>query len=100
MKKYLLTKWNLLLIGLILITLGTIRFNHKIKKQWRYKVIGYVHYGGKMREAVWYTDSLIREENFVYYENSDGTEVVIPTPYVIIDYKYDFVIKDTNELIR
>ena len=100
MKKYIFNRWNILLLGLILIALDTIRFNHKVKKEWRYKIVGYVHYGAETKQAVWYADSIIKGENFVYYENSDGTEVVIPSPYVIIDYKYDFVIKDTNQFLR
>jgi hypothetical protein len=93
MKKYLLNKRNILFIGLILIALGTIRFNHKVKKEFRYKIVGYVHYGSETKQAIWYVDSIIKGENFVCYHNSDGTEVVIPRPYVIIDYKHDFVIK-------
>ena len=33
-------------------------------------------------------------DNYCRYQNSDGTEVVIPSPYILIDHKYDRVIED------
>jgi hypothetical protein len=99
MKKYIFNKWNILLIGLILITTSIILSNQK-QKEWRYKIIGYVHYKGKVKDAVWYTDRLDRGENFVKYHNTDGTEVVIPAPYVIIDYRHNYIIKDTDKAFK
>ena len=57
--------------------------------EWRYEVHGYVLHNGQKHDAIWYTDTIEIGENYLRYENSDGTEVVIPSPYVLIDHKYD-----------
>jgi hypothetical protein len=65
------------------------------KTKWRYEVRGYVMYQGQKRPAIWYTDTIEIGENYAKYQNSDGSEVVIPAPYILVDHKYDKVIKDT-----
>jgi hypothetical protein len=65
------------------------------KTKCRYEVRGYVMYQGQKRPAIWYTDTIEIGENYAKYQNSDGSEVVIPAPYILVDHKYDKVIKDT-----
>lgn len=65
------------------------------KSKWRYEIRGHVMYEGQKRPAIWYTDSVEIGENYAKYRNSDGSEVVIPAPYILIDHKYDKVTKDT-----
>lgn len=88
-------KWSLLLlvffVFFFLILLSKCK---EVNKKWRYEVRGYVQYKGKPHDAIWFTDTLEIGDNFVSYKNSDGSEVVIPAPYVIIDHKYDKV--DSN----
>jgi hypothetical protein len=97
--EYIKNKWTLLLaifflsVSIILITQCS---NPKKKHpEWRYEVHGYVMHNGKPHTAIWLTDTIEIGENYLRYENTDGTEVVIPAPYVLIDYKYNKVIKDT-----
>lgn len=63
---------------------------------WRYEIKGYVNYKGEKHEAVWLTDTIELYENYVTYRNSDGSRVVITSPFVLIDHKYDKVIKDID----
>lgn len=57
--------------------------------EFRYEVRGYVNYKGQKHEAIWYTDTIEIGDNYLRYENSDGSEVVIPSPFILIDHKYD-----------
>jgi hypothetical protein len=85
--------WTFVLIGLVsvffLIMLISKLNKPKDHTRWRYEIHGYVMYKGKPHDATWFTDTLEFGDNFVKYENSDGTQVVIPSPFILIDHKYD-----------
>ena len=38
-----------------------------------------------MHDAIWYTDTISFDGDTAYYFNSDGSEVRIYPPYVLID---------------
>ena len=59
------------------------------KSDWRYEIHGYVKWKGKPHHAIWLTDTIEVDQNSLRYQNSDGSIVVIQTPYVLIDHKYD-----------
>ena len=83
-----------LLLSLLLSLLLT---NCQSKKEpdWRYEIRGYVIHNGKQHDAIWYTDTIELGENYATYYNSDGSQVIIPSPFVLIDHKYDKITKDT-----
>jgi hypothetical protein len=62
---------------------------------WRYEIRGYVIQRGQQHEAIWYTDTIELGDNYATYHNSDGSQVIIPAPFVLIDHKYDKITKDT-----
>lgn len=62
---------------------------------WRYEIKGYVIHKGLRHEAVWYTDTIELGDNYATYQNSDGSQVVIPAPFILIDHKYDKSYSDT-----
>lgn len=82
---------------LIILTTLLILSCQQSKKEptWRYEIKGYVDYKGEKHEAIWFTDTIELGENYATYRNSDGSQVVIPAPFILIDHKYDKVIKDT-----
>lgn len=82
---------------LIILTTLLILSCQQSKKEttWRYEIKGYVNYKGEKHKAVWFTDSIELGENYATYRNSDGSQVVIPAPFILIDHKYDKVVKDT-----
>jgi hypothetical protein len=96
---YLNNKWILILIAItsVFLLVITNRLYQKPNKhsEWRYEIHGYVVHKGKPHPAIWFTDTIELGNNYASYHNSDGTQVVIPSPYVIIDYKYNKVIKDS-----
>lgn len=90
-------KWTFVLFGFFIVFSLIIMSRCsrvESKSEWRYEIHGYVLHKGQPHDAIWYTDSIEIGENYVSYQNSDGTEVVIPSPFVLIDHKYDKV--DTN----
>ena len=91
MKILKINKWHLLTSAIILISLILIVNYTESKESWRYEIRGYVNNNGQQHEAVWYTDSIQYGDNYLRYENSDGTEVIIPAPFVLIDFKYDSI---------
>jgi hypothetical protein len=97
--KYIKNKSTLLLaiffLSLSIILITKCSRPKRKHSEWRYEVHGYVIHNGKPHKAIWYTDTIEIGENYLRYENTDGTEVVIPSPYVLIDYKYNKVIKDS-----
>jgi hypothetical protein len=97
---YLNNKWTLLIaitsVILLIITNRLYQKPNKPHSEWRYEVRGFVNYKGQLRDAIWYSDTIEVGENYLRYENSDGSEVIIPAPYVLIDHKYDLVKKDTT----
>ena len=72
---------KLLLISLLLFSCT--------KKEYRYEIKGkvYVPTSGTnpMHDAVWYTDTINFDGDTLYYFNSDGSEVRINPPYILID---------------
>lgn len=95
---YLKNKWTLFIIVFFLIfslILITNCESNKRRTNYRYEIRGYVIHNGKQHDAIWLTDTLEIGDNFLKYHNSDGTEVVIPSPYILIDHGYDKVIRDT-----
>ena len=58
-------------------------------KDYKYEIHGkvYVPTSGPnpMHDAIWYTDTISFDADTLYYFNSDGTEVRINPPYVLID---------------
>lgn len=82
---------------LIILTTLLILSCQQSKKEttWRYEIKGYVIHNGQQHEAIWFTDTIELGENYATYRNSDGSQVVIPAPFILIDHKYDKVIKDT-----
>ena len=92
MKSLLHITLSLLLSSLLLLT----NCQSKTKEtDWRYEVRGYVIHNGKPHEAIWYTDTIELGDNYATYHNSDGSQVIIPAPFVLIDHKYDKITKDT-----
>ena len=92
MKSLLHITLSLLLSSLLLLT----NCQSKTKEtDWRYEVRGYVIHNGKPHEAIWYTDTIEIGDNYATYHNSDGSQVIIPAPFVLIDHKYDKITKDT-----
>ena len=97
--EFLNNKWTILLIVLAvvfsLIVLHNIKTSKSKYSKWRYEIRGKVLHNGKPHDAIWYTDTIEMGDNYVKYENSDGTEVIIPSPYILVDRKYDNLIVDT-----
>ena len=58
-------------------------------KEYKYEIHGkvYIPTSGPnpMLDALWYTDTISFDADTLYYFNSDGTEVRINPPYVLID---------------
>lgn len=63
------------------------------KKEYRYEIKGkvYVPTSGTnpMHDAIWYTDTINFDGDTLYYFNSDGSEVRINPPYILIDHTLD-----------
>ena len=76
---------KILLIGLLLFSCT--------KKEYRYEIKGkvYVPTSGTnpMHDAIWYTDTISFDGDTLYYFNSDGSEVRINPPYILIDHTLD-----------
>lgn len=68
--------------GVMLISCG--------KKEYRYEIHGkvYVPTSGlnPMHDAIWYTDTISFDGDTIYYFNSDGSEVRILPPFILIDH--------------
>ena len=76
---------KILLISLLLFSCN--------KKEYRYEIKGkvYVPTSGTnpMHDAIWYTDTIGFDGDTLYYFNSDGSEVRINPPYILIDHTLD-----------
>ena len=76
---------KILLIGLLLFSCT--------KKEYRYEIKGkiYVPTSGTnpMHDAIWYTDTINFDGDTLYYFNSDGSEVRINPPFILIDHTLD-----------
>jgi hypothetical protein len=77
MKKLIL----IILVGMVLFSCG--------EKKYKYEIHGkvYVPTSGinPLHNAVWYTDTIGFDGDTIYYFNSDGSEVRIKPPYILID---------------
>lgn len=58
-------------------------------KKYKYKIIGQVRVPKSdttvLHDAIWYTDTISFDEDTAYYFNSDGSEVRIHPPFILID---------------
>ena len=63
------------------------------KKEYRYEIHGkiYIPTSGinPVHDAIWYTDTISFDGDTIYYFNSDGSEVRIKPPYILIDHILD-----------
>ena len=95
-------KWTFVLFGFFIVfsLLIMSQCQRQPEKKWRYEIHGQVQYKGEPHDAIWFTDSIEIGENYLRYENSNGTEVIIPSPFVLIDHKYDKVDKNYRQPFR
>jgi hypothetical protein len=54
-------------------------------KEYKYKIEGTVETKDGPRPAIWYTDTIGFDGDTIYYFNSDGSEVRINPPFILID---------------
>jgi hypothetical protein len=91
--------WTLILASLFLIfsivLISQCRPPKQKQTEWRYEIHGYVIHNGKPHDAIWYTDTIEFGDNYLRYVNSDSSEVIIPSPYVLIDHKFNKIIRDS-----
>lgn len=77
---------------LILITFILGLFSCK-QKNFRYEIHGKVYVPtlgpNPMHDAIWLTDTISFDNDTIYYFNSDGSEVRINPPYILIDKSLD-----------
>lgn len=93
--------WSTLLLVLsIIFFLIIINSCVRPEQHWRYEIRGYVIYNGTKHKATWFTDTIEIGDNYLRYENTDGSEVVIPAPFILIDHKYDKVKKNYENPFR
>lgn len=71
---------------IFIVLLGLIIFSCNQKKC-RYKIKGTVITNKGHHPAIWYTDTISFDGDTAYYFNSDGSEVRIKPPYILIDNK-------------
>jgi hypothetical protein len=89
-------KHTLTLLLSLLLSLILTNCQSKTKEpDWRYEIRGQVFHKGQWHDAIWYTDTIELGDNYATYYNSDGSQVIIPAPFVLIDHKYDKITKDT-----
>ena len=59
------------------------------RKEYKYEIHGKVYVPttglNPMHDAIWYTDTSSFDGDTLYYFNSDGSEVRINPPYILID---------------
>jgi hypothetical protein len=65
--------------------LSALAFASCTGKNYEYRIDGTVKTKYGTRPAIWYTDTIGFDGDTVYYFNSDGSEVRIKPPYVLID---------------
>jgi hypothetical protein len=73
---------KILLLTLLLFSCGGKKYKYEIKG----KV--YVPTSGlnPMHDVIWYTDTINFDGDTIYYFNSDGSEVRIYPPFILIDH--------------
>jgi hypothetical protein len=59
------------------------------RKEYKYEIHGKVYVPttgiNPMHDAIWYTDTISFDGDTIYYFNSNGSEVRINPPYILID---------------
>ena len=59
------------------------------RNDYRYKIKGNVITNKGPHPAIWYTDTISFDGDTAYYFNSDGSEVRIRPPFILIDHILD-----------
>ncbi len=60
------------------------------EKVWKYEIHGFVQTEKGLREAIWLTDTITLDNNgSIYYDNSDGSRVIIKPPFILHDHSLD-----------
>ena len=57
-------------------------------KAYKYEIISTIKVDDTLRVAKWYANNIQIKGDTIFYRNSDGSEVCIPRPYVLIDRDY------------
>jgi hypothetical protein len=61
-----------------------------VEKKYKYEIKGKVYFptsgNNPMHDAIWYTDTISFDGDVAYYFNSDGSEVRIYPPFILIDH--------------
>lgn len=61
------------------------------KNTWKYEIKGWITIENEIRPAIWYTDTISSiSDDSVVYHNSDGSRVVIDSPFILIDHSVDY----------
>jgi len=80
-------------IKTILIFVFLTLFFSCVRKKYKYEIKGKVCITTpkekSMSDAIWYTDTINFDGDTIYYFNSDGSEVRINPPYILIDNTLD-----------
>lgn len=68
-------------LGLTLVSCTSKKYKYKIKGQVRVPKSDTTI----LHDAIWYTDTISFDEDTAYYFNSDGSEVRIYPPFILLD---------------
>lgn len=84
-------KTFILTLLLLTTTLLTVNCSNKKDKMWKYEIHSHIQTSdGGLREAIWYTDTItLNDDGSIHYDNSDGSRVIIQSPYILIDHSLD-----------
>ncbi len=67
------------------LTLICVIYSCQQKKEWNYEITKEVYFNKKSYRARWYCDSVDISDTSISYRNSDGTRVIILSPYILKD---------------
>ncbi len=60
------------------------------EKVWKYEIHGFVQTEKGPHEAIWLTDTItLDNDGSLYYDNSDGSRVIIKPPFILHDHSLD-----------
>ena len=76
---------KILLLTLLLFSCGGKKYKYEIKGKVYIPTSG----TNPMHDAIWYTDTINFDGDTIYYFNSDGSEVRIRPPFILIDHTLD-----------
>ena len=68
-------------LGLTLVSCTSKKYKYKIKGQVRVTKLDTTI----LHDAIWYTDTISFDEDTAYYFNSDGSEVRIYPPFILLE---------------